>query len=110
MGERRTVGGTAWYQLNHATVKVGVKCFRVVTWFGVCSYRKLKVSPDFVVVSVRFVNMIWRGFVISVRKIGSLASLKGRATLRLIIARMGVLFGMWILGFMVLTDSGSFAC
>ena len=46
LDERRTVGGTAWYQLNHATVKVGVKCFRVATWFGVCSYRKLKVSPE----------------------------------------------------------------
>ena len=32
--------------VNHATLKVGVKCFRVVTWFGVCSYRKLKVSPE----------------------------------------------------------------
>jgi hypothetical protein len=46
LGERKTVGGTAWYQLNHATVKVGVKCFCVATWFGVCSYRKLKVSPE----------------------------------------------------------------
>jgi hypothetical protein len=46
LGERRTVGGTAWYQLNHATLKVGAKRFRVATWFGVCSYRKLKVSPE----------------------------------------------------------------
>ena len=46
MGKRKTVGGTAWYQLNHATVKVGVKRFHVATWFGNCSYRKLKVTVE----------------------------------------------------------------
>jgi len=46
LGERRTVGGTAWYQLNHASIKEGVRRFRVATYFGVCSYRKLKVSPE----------------------------------------------------------------
>jgi hypothetical protein len=44
--ERETVGGTAWYQLNHASVKKEVKRFHVATWFGVCSYRKLKVKPE----------------------------------------------------------------
>jgi hypothetical protein len=42
--ERKTVGGTAWYQLNHATIKRGAVRFHVSTWFGVCSYRKLKVT------------------------------------------------------------------
>jgi len=42
LGERKTVVGTAWYQLNHATVRVGVKRFQSVTWFGCCSYRKFK--------------------------------------------------------------------
>jgi hypothetical protein len=42
LGERKTVVGTAWYQLNHATIRVGVKRFQSVTWFGVCSYRKFK--------------------------------------------------------------------
>lgn len=42
-GKRKTVGGTAWYQLNHASVKAGATRFHVATWFGVCSYRKLKV-------------------------------------------------------------------
>lgn len=37
---------TAWYQLNHASIKVGVKRFRVATWFGCCSYRKLKVTVE----------------------------------------------------------------
>jgi hypothetical protein len=40
--ERETVFGTAWYQLNHATVRYGVKRFHVVTWFGSCGYRKFK--------------------------------------------------------------------
>lgn len=42
LGERKTVGGTAWYQLNHATVRVGIKRFHSVTWFGVCANRKFK--------------------------------------------------------------------
>ena len=44
--KRKTIGGTAWYQLNHASVKVGVVRFHVATWFGVCSYHKLKVFPE----------------------------------------------------------------
>jgi hypothetical protein len=46
LGERKTVGGTAWYQLNHASIKVGVCRFHVATWFGNCSYRKLKVTAE----------------------------------------------------------------
>jgi hypothetical protein len=42
LAERKTVVGTAWYQLNHATVRVGVKRFQSVTWFGVCGYCKFK--------------------------------------------------------------------
>lgn len=45
-GKRKTVFGTAWYQLNHASYKVGVKRFHVATWFGVCSYRKLKLTVE----------------------------------------------------------------
>ena len=44
--KRKSPVGTAWYQLNHASVKRGVKRFHVATWFGVCSYRKLKVTPE----------------------------------------------------------------
>jgi len=43
---RKTVGGTAWYQLNHASIKKNVKNFHVATWFGLCGYRKLKVTPE----------------------------------------------------------------
>lgn len=45
-GDGPNVGGTAWYQLNHATVRKGVSRFHVATWFGVCSYRKLKVTVE----------------------------------------------------------------
>jgi len=38
--ERTTLFGTAWYQLHHATVRLGIKRFHVVTWWGACSYRK----------------------------------------------------------------------
>ena len=39
--ERKTVFGTAFYQLNHATVRVSAfSRFHVVTYFGVCGNRK----------------------------------------------------------------------
>jgi len=46
LGKRKTVFGTAWYQLNHSSIKVNAKRFHVATWFGVCSYRKLKVTVE----------------------------------------------------------------
>jgi len=46
LDKRITVFGTAWYQLNHSSLKVGVVRFHVATWFGVCSYRKLKVTVE----------------------------------------------------------------
>lgn len=42
MGERKTIFGTAHYQLHHATVRVGIKRFHVVTWHGNVSYNRLK--------------------------------------------------------------------
>jgi hypothetical protein len=45
-GERKTIGGTAWYQLNHATIRTDVKRPHCCTWFGVASYRKLKVKIE----------------------------------------------------------------
>jgi len=44
LAKRKTIFGTAWYQLNHASIKVGVKRFHVATWFGVASYVKAKVE------------------------------------------------------------------
>jgi hypothetical protein len=42
LDERKTVFGTAWYQLHHATIRLGIKRFQSVTWFGNMGYRKLK--------------------------------------------------------------------
>ena len=42
--ERQTVFGTAYYELKHASVKVGVPRFRPVSYFGTVSYRKLRIS------------------------------------------------------------------
>lgn len=47
--KRKTIFGTAHYQLNHATIRYGIKRFHVVTWFGSASYRKfrgLKLSSE----------------------------------------------------------------
>jgi len=40
--KRKTVYGTAWYQLHHSTIRLGVKRFHVVTWFGRCAYNNFK--------------------------------------------------------------------
>jgi hypothetical protein len=45
-GKRITVSGTALYQLNHSALRVSSKRANVATWFGVCSYRKLKVTAE----------------------------------------------------------------
>jgi hypothetical protein len=49
LGKRITVYGTAWYQLHHSSYrkKQGKNRRHVVaTWFGVCSYRKMKFTPE----------------------------------------------------------------
>jgi hypothetical protein len=40
--KRDSVFGTAWYQLEHSSLEVGVKRFRIVKWWGVLGNRKLK--------------------------------------------------------------------
>jgi len=45
-GERKTVFGTAWYQLHHSSIDTSRKRFHVVIWFGVCSYRRMKLSAE----------------------------------------------------------------
>ena len=42
LGKHETVFGTAHYQLNHATIRIGIKRFHAVTWFGSCGNRKFK--------------------------------------------------------------------
>lgn len=48
MDKRITVGGTLWYQLTHASYQKseGKKRSSIVTWFGICSYRKLKFTAE----------------------------------------------------------------
>ena len=44
VGRRKSVGGTVLYLLSHAGVHLE---YHVLTWFGVLSYNKLKVEPEF---------------------------------------------------------------
>jgi len=44
--ERRSVLATGRYELGHAAYEKVSKRVHVVTWFGVCSYRKLKWTPQ----------------------------------------------------------------
>jgi hypothetical protein len=58
-GARKTIHGTAWYQLNHSTLVHGAKRSCVTTWFGVCSYVQLRLKNkiDFPGTFARFANM-----------------------------------------------------
>lgn len=42
MPERETVFGTSFYQLHHATIRIGIKGFHVTTWYGSCGNCKFK--------------------------------------------------------------------
>lgn len=44
--ERVSIFQTIFYELKHAGCRVGVKNARVLTWWGVMSYRKLKLSDE----------------------------------------------------------------
>jgi len=46
MGKRKTVAGTASYQLKHSSIDITKKRFHVAIWFGVCSYHKLKLTKE----------------------------------------------------------------
>lgn len=39
--ERKTIQGTAWYQLNHCSIRPDKRGSHAVTWFGTCSRKKL---------------------------------------------------------------------
>jgi hypothetical protein len=40
--ERKSVFGTAVYELGHSTYDDSVKNFRIIVWFGSCSSRQLR--------------------------------------------------------------------
>jgi hypothetical protein len=42
LGERQTVFGTSWYQLHHSSIRISMRRFVAVTWFGVCGCSRLK--------------------------------------------------------------------
>jgi len=42
---RKSVFGSAWYQLHHATIRID-KRSHLVKWFGICSYRKMKIPKE----------------------------------------------------------------
>jgi hypothetical protein len=42
-GERKSIGGTIWYQLSHCSIRKDVKKQVVVNWFGICGRNKLRI-------------------------------------------------------------------
>jgi hypothetical protein len=42
--ERKTIGGTCWYQLNHCSIDPFRRRFRATSWFGVAGYNNLGVK------------------------------------------------------------------
>jgi hypothetical protein len=44
LSKRKSVFGTAWYQLNHASMIGKKERSQVATWFGTFAYRKLKLK------------------------------------------------------------------
>jgi uncharacterized protein with PIN domain len=47
MEKRKSIFGTAWYELNHAGYRIGAKRFHPATWFGACNSNKLRVTAEF---------------------------------------------------------------
>jgi hypothetical protein len=43
---RQTVGGSSWYLLSHSSYRVDAKRHNIATWWGNCSYRRLKVKVE----------------------------------------------------------------
>jgi hypothetical protein len=46
VGKRVSIFWTAYYQLEHSTIRTDVERPRPLTWFGTCSYRRLKVKVE----------------------------------------------------------------
>ena len=44
--ERKTIGGTAFYQLHHSSMDMLKRRFRVATYFGSCGYNNLGVKVE----------------------------------------------------------------
>lgn len=46
VGKRVSIFWTAYYQLEHSTIRTDVEHPHPLTWFGTCSYRRLKVKVE----------------------------------------------------------------
>lgn len=46
LSPRKDFFATAWYQLNHCSYDKTKKRVHIVHWFGTCSRRKMKVTPE----------------------------------------------------------------
>jgi hypothetical protein len=44
--KRKTIFGSAFYEMNHSTVRVGLRRSHVVSWFGLVSNRKFRGEPS----------------------------------------------------------------
>ena len=44
--KRKSIFGTAWYQIHHAGICTDGKRAHVVTWLGLCGYRKMKIPKE----------------------------------------------------------------
>lgn len=66
--ERKTAYGTAWYQLHHSTIRLGIRRFHVVTWLGKCAYNNFKRKS--VVPMAETVCPVCRGEMVKVAYVG----------------------------------------
>jgi hypothetical protein len=46
VGKRVSIFWTSYYQLEHSTIRTDVERPHPLTWFGTCSYRRLKVKVE----------------------------------------------------------------
>jgi hypothetical protein len=44
--KRKSIFSTAWYQGHHMGIRTDQKRTNTVTWFGVCSYRRMKIPKE----------------------------------------------------------------
>jgi hypothetical protein len=73
--KRKTVGGTCWYQLNHCSIRRGGKKSHAATWFGVCSYRKMKLTNGEKDVGIKHRCPICNSELVHLRYLGAISEL-----------------------------------
>lgn len=86
LDKRKTVGGTCWYQLNHCSIQRGSKKSHAVTWFGVCSYRKMEITNGEKDVGIHHKCPICNAELVQIRYLGAS---------KLLLARKGEILSMF---------------